>query len=322
MKIAVLIPFFGRFPTYAETFFWSAGKNPQIDFLIFTDSKPTTNYPKNIHFFELTLLEFNTLSTTKTGMKIEVKKEFCYKLCDLKPAFGKIFEDYIANYDYFGYGDLDLVFGDSQKFLNSEKIAKYDIISMRKEYLSGSLTLIKNNAFNRLLFTLSTDCRSVFEDNNNYLGFDEVGHNLMASLKDWTEILNAKREIESFTYIVADLLSKKKLLVDFSTKICEKIDNNQVLLLRNDQLSELSPSSGAEYLYFHWVNEKKKFHFKFLTANQLCDPLYITETGFFNAAQYKRRALTNLLRRVNGFRKKYILHYPRRIIQKLSVLLR
>lgn len=322
MKIAILIPFFGKFPSYAETFFWSAGRNPHIDFFIFTDNTPNNRYNGNIRFVHLTLSDFNSLASLKTAMKVDIKKDFCYKLCDLKPAFGNIFDDYTSGYDYFGYGDLDLVIGNSSKFLNAESMSGYDIISMRKEYLSGSMTVIKNTAANRQLFTLSSDCRHIFEDNRNYFGFDEVGHNLMSSLTNWSEILEAKREIASFTYIVACLVSQKKLRVDFSTKICETIGRSQVLLLNEDGLSEVFPSANKEYLYFHWVNEKKKFHFNFLSINQLNGPLYVTGTGFSTRRQYNRRIFIDVQRRVAGLIKKYFQYYPRRAVAKLMARLK
>ncbi|HWH99303.1 MAG TPA: DUF6625 family protein, partial [Propionibacteriaceae bacterium] len=34
-----------------------------------------------------------------------------YKLCDFRPAFGEIFADELAGYDFWGHSDLDVIFG-------------------------------------------------------------------------------------------------------------------------------------------------------------------------------------------------------------------
>ena len=40
-----------------------------------------------------------------------------YKLCDLKPAYGYIFNNLLKDFDYWGYSDLDLLFGNLDELL-------------------------------------------------------------------------------------------------------------------------------------------------------------------------------------------------------------
>ena len=52
-----------------------------------------------------------------------------YKLCDIKPALGAVHEREIADYPFFGYGDIDVIYGDISRFYSKEKFADLDVIS-------------------------------------------------------------------------------------------------------------------------------------------------------------------------------------------------
>ena len=52
-----------------------------------------------------------------------------YKLCDFKPAYGEIFNEFISSFDYWGYCDVDLIWGNIRKFLSNDLLDKeYDKI--------------------------------------------------------------------------------------------------------------------------------------------------------------------------------------------------
>ena len=46
-----------------------------------------------------------------------------YKLCDLKPAYGHIHERDIAGYRFFGYGDIDIVYGQISDFYTGKLVS-------------------------------------------------------------------------------------------------------------------------------------------------------------------------------------------------------
>lgn len=62
-----------------------------------------------------------------------------YKVCDFKPMFGEIFQEYLHGYDFWGHCDLDMVFGNLADFLTPEKLAAHD-----KIYPNGHLSLYRN----------------------------------------------------------------------------------------------------------------------------------------------------------------------------------
>ena len=112
MRVAVILPYFGKFPNYFTLYLYSCSFNPKIDFLIFTDILYEDQYPDNVKFITLSFKELQETAQYKLGFRIELSNP--YKLCDLRPAYGVVFADYIKGYDYWGYGDIDVIYGDLQ----------------------------------------------------------------------------------------------------------------------------------------------------------------------------------------------------------------
>jgi hypothetical protein len=77
-------------------------------------------------------------------MNISVKPEFVYKITDLKPAFGTIFEEYIKGYTFWGHCDIDIVWGDIRQFIDQEVLENFDIITSRIRRISGHFCLFRN----------------------------------------------------------------------------------------------------------------------------------------------------------------------------------
>ena len=108
MNIKIIIPFFGKLPDYFDFFLESCRYNSNITFLIFSDKKMNIQ-ESNIKCYYMTFEEFINLAKNKIDFNIEVSSP--YKLCDYKPLYGKIFEDYLKETDFWGHCDVDLIFG-------------------------------------------------------------------------------------------------------------------------------------------------------------------------------------------------------------------
>lgn len=167
-KIVLISCYFGAFPSYFPLFLKSCQENNTIDFLIFTDNQ-YNELPKNVGFIKTTFEEIGSVIQSKFNFKITLDQP--YKLCDYKPAYGYIFEKHIQDYDFWGYCDLDLIFGNLRKYLTEEKLEQYD-----KLYQLGHLTLYKNNKKNNRRFMLdnspsykesfTTKIITVFDESN------------------------------------------------------------------------------------------------------------------------------------------------------------
>lgn len=114
----------------------SAINNPTIDFLIITDDKNIQGQ-NNIKVIYITFKECVERFQSLFDFKISLEKP--YKLCDFKPVYGEAFADYCKGYDFWGFGDLDLVLGDIRHFITDDILSTYWIISGW-----GHLTLYRN----------------------------------------------------------------------------------------------------------------------------------------------------------------------------------
>lgn len=63
-----------------------------------------------------------------------------YKICDFKPAYGEILKQYLTEYDFWGYCDCDLIFGDLRAFLTENILNNY-----LKIFTRGHLSLYHND---------------------------------------------------------------------------------------------------------------------------------------------------------------------------------
>ena len=73
-----------------------------------------------------------------------------YILVEYKPAFGHIFADYLTTYSHWGYSDIDVVFGDMTRWIDTDEWNEYDIVTygfgdQDKLYLRGQFTFHKND---------------------------------------------------------------------------------------------------------------------------------------------------------------------------------
>ncbi|GGK10933.1 hypothetical protein GCM10007962_01280 [Yeosuana aromativorans] len=157
------------------------------------------------------------MATQKLGFKIAVKN--AYKLCDFKPAYGIIFSEYIKFYDFWGITDIDIVFGRMSEFMTEELLGKYDVISVRNDYPTGSFMLFKNNILINNLFKKSKDYKKVFQSDTHYC-FDECNfkHNF---LQGGVDIFDIDCDIESMHHVIKKEEAMNGLKAHFDLLIIE-----------------------------------------------------------------------------------------------------
>lgn len=175
-KIILILPYFGKLPNTFDFFLQSCKNNPSIDWLIFTDCD-IEEY-SNIKVIKQSWNDFKKFVQTKFDFPIALNSP--YKLCDFRPAYGYIFQEYIASYDYWGHCDCDLIWGDLS-ILNTIIERDYDRIG---EY--GHLILYKNRDdinhwFKDLKSERVPNTKTIYSNEKNF-SFDEFsGMNLLVN---------------------------------------------------------------------------------------------------------------------------------------------
>ncbi len=172
MKILLLVPYFGEWPIWFPAFLQSCKYNPGVDWLFFTDCKIPSNSYRNVRFVPCSLSDMSSLVSGKLGFEVTLERAF--KLCDLRPAYGVIFEQYIADYDFWGHCDIDVIWGDIRHFITHEILKEYDIISARRRIMCGHFGLYRNDEKIKCLFSESADYKDIFRSSRHH-EFDERG---------------------------------------------------------------------------------------------------------------------------------------------------
>ena len=149
-KACFVIVYFGTWPQWIDYFLLSCGRNPEIHWLIFTDCGSPGTLPPNVLVKDFSKSQLEDLVSLKLG--IDYKFSYGYKVCDMKPAYGHFFSEHLEAYSFWGYTDLDVVYGDIGSFLGPRIFTDYDVITASERILVGHFTLFRNDARTRLLY--------------------------------------------------------------------------------------------------------------------------------------------------------------------------
>lgn len=169
-KIIFVIPYFGKLPFWMPYFLLSCKSNPSINWVIITDQKYGELIPDNVEIIYHSFDSYCQLVSKK--LEITFKPTNPYKLCDIKPALAYIHDDLIKGYDFWAFGDLDLIYGDLRAYFTEAKLSKKSLFSTHATRISGHLCLIRNDSKLNTAFMKIKDWKLIFEDNRHY-AFDE-----------------------------------------------------------------------------------------------------------------------------------------------------
>ncbi len=139
-SILMLMPYFGRWPEWMDLYIESCKWNPTVNWLFFTDCDEPANKAPNVAYVQTTLAELQQRFTAKLGVDVALPN--AYKLCDYKPTYGFVFEEYLVGYDFWGFGDIDVIYGNIRHFYGAN-IARYKVISTH-DVISGHFCLLQN----------------------------------------------------------------------------------------------------------------------------------------------------------------------------------
>ena len=168
-SIVFLFPYFGKLPVQYKMWRESALRNPSIDFMFFTDADIKTD--SNIIVHKMQFKEFKEIIQKTFNFPIVLDRP--YKLCEYKQAYGYILQDYIRGYDFWGFGDIDLVYGDLRSFLNE------DVLSHKFLLGWGHLTILRNDEDSNTFFMKQVNGYQDYKDaftTKEITFFDEYGN--------------------------------------------------------------------------------------------------------------------------------------------------
>lgn len=171
-KVTFLIPYFGKLPNYFDLFLKSCEYNMGgYKWIVFTDDQTIRNWPDNVLRVFMTFDELKELIQSKFDFEIKIIEP--HKLCDYKPAYGYIFEEYLEEADYWGHCDIDTILGKLDFFLHDLLKCNY-----AKLFCLGHMELYKNTYENNRIFMRPIGERYLYKESfssSRTTVFDECG---------------------------------------------------------------------------------------------------------------------------------------------------
>lgn len=262
-SIVYIVPYFGKLPDFFNIWLESCRYNKTIDWLIFTDDRTQFSYPSNVHVCYTTFDDIRLRIQEIFDFPITLHKP--YKLCDYRPCYGIVFQEYIKSYDYWGFCDIDLIWGDIRKFVTDKLLDNYPKIGF-----SGHSTIIRNESFYNNLFRNSVDGKS-FKDlittEKNCFSDEIFLNNLYLQLGipfyDSVMFANLSSLVHNF-YIThlpkKDAYKNKKFIFYFDSGHLYR-----VAVIGNQLYKD-------EFMYIHFLKRKMDINIKYNTSKYLIIP--------------------------------------------------
>lgn len=266
MKIVVVNIYFGKRPGYFDMFLQSCAMNPAVDFLFFVDFELPQNHPPNVRFVETTFQEIRT--RFQSGFDFTIALNSAYKLCDFRPAYGELFADYFAGYDWWGHCDFDMVFGDLTPVVEVALQSKYVKIFRR-----GHLSLYKNSA----------DVNCVYRNEIGALSYRNVFSSEQFCLFDETNGIDKMFTAMQFPVFREELIADITPKYPFLFMTAHPNRWGQYFVWSHGKLQCKSLVGGERgFLYIHL--QKRRMAEKYQIVGEGQADILINQFGFFDSS--------------------------------------
>ena len=170
LKITIINLYNNPWPAWFKYFLLSCETNKSFNWLIISEYERPNLVPGNVRFIKISYKDLSHRIKEQLGIEPAIVHPF--KFSDYKPAYGLIFKDYLKESTFWGYCDIDLVFGDLSNFITDEVVIKYDIISPSADFFPGHFLLLKNTDRINNLFKLALNWKEILGNPDCYC-FDE-----------------------------------------------------------------------------------------------------------------------------------------------------
>ncbi len=308
-SIAFIIPYFGKWPIWFPAFLKSCESNPTIHWLFFTNCNIPLKYPPNVKFFEVQMEDMATLFTDKIGTNVTIQHPV--KFCDLKPTYGHVFEEYLKEFDFWGFCDIDIIWGDIRAFVSEEMLNNYDLISSRKKTISGHFTILRNNEYNRMLYKTGDYYKELFQE-IKYSWFDE---NTFASI-----VLEKKRKGELNVWWDDYLVNHERDRDSHQEYYLDRwiFDDGKLFDLG------INGKQKVEHMYLHFINWKTTMLYSEVNHSVGSSNFYISYIGIHNNQHNELQKIVNDFKNIfNGYYKKeWRRIFKKRVLKKADRLKR
>jgi len=132
----------------------------------------------NVEIIPMSFYEYRDLANKKLNINchwelVEKGIKATRDITDFSPAYGIIFDKWLANSDFWGYTNFDVVNGRLDKFVSDEFLKDCDVFGNDPDALCGPFSLYRNNELVNNLFREVPQWKDMFESKDGYFNFVE-----------------------------------------------------------------------------------------------------------------------------------------------------
>ncbi|WP_417237413.1 DUF6625 family protein [Bizionia paragorgiae] len=297
-SILFIIPYIGKWPLWFDAHLVSMANNPTINWIFITDADKPVECPENVQFVKTTLTQLNQEVSRSLGVEVNLSPR---KICDIRPAFGKVFEEHIKGYDFWGFCDVDIIWGDIRKFITDALLEQYDIISALENMICGHFTIFKNHEKNLYIYKNDPNYKEVF-GTSKHLRYDEVG---------FTKIVS-KLEVEGLTKVFWD---EKLLQGGIKSEVHQEYFLDR-WLYKEGAVYDLYDANKMEYMYLHFINWKRTMTFSEIKFQDKPAQFFISYNGMHYQPHSQLAKIFNGFKNLfNGY---YVILFRKRLVKKIQ----
>ena len=308
-SIAAVLQYYGKLKPSFTLWYESARRNSDVDFFVFTDNDEPEDKADNIKWVRFTLSDFNSLAIDKLGVDFQITKP--YKLCDFKSLYGVIFEDYLKGYEYWAYGDLDVVYGHITGYLQKIDYKRYYKINH-----AGHFCLMRNIPEVNNLFKAEIPGTKYWVDmlESGNSAFDEIDTNTKAKalgMPVYDGIFAADLMNEKGMQVVDGEMIKNAFHID-SPVSAPKNYHYQVFISENGRIvryyRKFFSVKKDEFAYIHY-----RLELPINLIDKKTDTYIFSyyPMGFFDIDTKKLTNLSYFMKTVKNYNKRYPLMFEK-----------
>lgn len=247
-RVCLVLAYFGRWPAWIDYFLASCRRNPEYHWLIFTDIGQLPSACDNVFVRQITYADLKHRAELVSHLPVCL--EHPYKVCDLKPLYGRIFQQELLGYDFWGYTDLDVIYGRLPAFVPAAVLDDCDVFTAAPRLIVGHFTLFRNSAHVCDIFLRVPALPQILSE-YECVAFDE-------------QAFAARIEQEA----AAGLLRLKRTAIQLDDSACLREGRQRFLILRT--ATTLWDVSAARRLaYYHFIQTKYRKDFAVLPMQRV-----------------------------------------------------
>jgi hypothetical protein len=190
----IFCDYFGPWPPWFGLFLESCRTNPTIDWYIHADTPPDFDPPDNVRFQILPFKQY--CARASDILNVRFAPESPYNICNLRPMLGVVHAAVCRDYDFIGWGDIDVIYGQIRS-IYTDDVLTANVVSADAQICSGHLTLMRNEPWLCQAFHHLRDWRQRLQDPNAFEWGDSLDESHLTALFSPNPVARASAEHRS-----------------------------------------------------------------------------------------------------------------------------